>query len=286
MRTAPARARPAPASRPPVEPRAASRQRTAAAPDDRDPLIGDIRLLGRILGEVIREQEGRDAYELVERVRQLSVAYRLKADKAAGAALGRLLKRLTVDQTVSVIRAFAYFSHLANIAEDRHNVRRRDEVARRGELPEGSLAATFERLAARDVRADEIARMLERAYVSPVLTAHPTEVQRKSLLDAERAVGRAGRAARRARLAARARAQRGVDPLAASRSCGRRGCCATRSSPSPTRSRTRCRTTAARSCRRSRGCTPTSRTRSPATRSRRSSGWATGSAATATATRT
>ena len=84
----------------------------APAPGD-DALIRDIRFLGRILGEVIREQEGREAYELVERVRRLSVAYRLKRDAAAGRQLDRLLKSLTVDQTVSVVRAFSYFSSIA-----------------------------------------------------------------------------------------------------------------------------------------------------------------------------
>ncbi|MFM2119983.1 MAG: hypothetical protein RL722_1451, partial [Pseudomonadota bacterium] len=152
------------------------------------PLTEDIRLLGRILGEVIREQEGKDAYELVERVRQLSVAYRLKADAGAGKALDRLLKNLTIDQTVSVIRAFSYFSHLANIAEDRHHVRRREVHERQGHLQEGSLALCFERLADADVRAADIATTLAGAYISPVLTAHPTEVQRKSILDAERAI--------------------------------------------------------------------------------------------------
>ena len=75
------------------------------------PLVEDIRMLGRILGDVIREQEGKAAFELVERVRQLSVAYRLKSDAQAGRALDRLLKNLSGDQTVSVIRAFSYFSH-------------------------------------------------------------------------------------------------------------------------------------------------------------------------------
>ncbi|HMN84227.1 MAG TPA: phosphoenolpyruvate carboxylase, partial [Burkholderiaceae bacterium] len=151
-------------------------------------MIADIRLLGRILGEVIREQEGGEAFDLVERVRQLSVAYRLKRDAAAGKSLDRLLKSLTVDQTVSVIRAFSYFSHLANIAEDRHHVRRREVHERQGDLQEGSLAMTFDRLAAADLRAVDIARTLRTAYISPVLTAHPTEVQRKSILDAERAI--------------------------------------------------------------------------------------------------
>jgi phosphoenolpyruvate carboxylase len=161
-----------------------------ATPDDNKnlPLVADIRLLGRILGDVIREQEGKAAYELIERVRQLSVAYRLKHDAQAGRALDRLLKNLSADQTVSVIRAFSYFSHLANIAEDRHHVRRREHHERQGHMQEGSLAMTLERLAEADIRADDIVATLQHAYISPVLTAHPTEVQRKSILDAERAI--------------------------------------------------------------------------------------------------
>ena len=152
------------------------------------PLVDDIRLLGRILGDVIREQEGVEAFELIERVRQLSVAYRLKADASAGRVLDRLLKNLSVEQTVTVVRAFSYFSHLANIAEDRHHLRRRAAHLLEGHFQEGSLEITFERLQRADHRADEIAELLSRAYISPVLTAHPTEVQRKSILDAERAI--------------------------------------------------------------------------------------------------
>ena len=163
-----------------------SRASEAAAKNK--PLVEDIRLLGRILGDVIREQEGRDAFELIERVRQLSVAYRLKADASAGRVLDRLLKNLSADQTVSVIRAFSYFSHLANIAEDRHHVRRRAVHDLEGHHQEGSLAVAFERLHRADHRAADIAHMLSQAYISPVLTAHPTEVQRKSILDAERAI--------------------------------------------------------------------------------------------------
>ncbi len=152
------------------------------------PLVEDIRLLGRILGDVIREQEGKAGFDLVERVRQLSVAYRLKHDARAGRALDRLLKNLSNDQTVSVIRAFSYFSQLANIAEDQHHIRRREHHEERGHVQEGSLAMCFERLAKNDIRADAIAQVLAHAYISPVLTAHPTEVQRKSILDAERAI--------------------------------------------------------------------------------------------------
>ena len=152
------------------------------------PLVEDIRLLGRLLGDVIREQEGLEAFELIERVRQLSVAYRLKADASAGRVLDRLLKNLSADRTVTVIRAFSYFSHLANIAEDRHHLRRRAVHEAAGHQQAGSLALSFERLHRADHRAADIVEVLQKAWVSPVLTAHPTEVQRKSILDAERAV--------------------------------------------------------------------------------------------------
>ncbi|MFI4932709.1 MAG: phosphoenolpyruvate carboxylase, partial [Burkholderiales bacterium] len=154
------------------------------------PLVEDIRLLGRLLGQVIREQEGAEAYELIERIRQLSVAYRLKRDHTAGRDLTQLLKRLSADQTVSVIRAFSYFSHLANIAEDRHHVRRRRVHERAGHQHPGSLAMSFERLHRAGVRPAQVADTLARAHISPVLTAHPTEVQRKSILDAEFAIAR------------------------------------------------------------------------------------------------
>src|SRR5712691_3110614 len=133
--------------------------RVSAAQDAAEknrPLVEDIRLLGRILGDVIREQEGKEAFELIERVRKLSVAYRLKSDTQAGRALDKLLKNLSGDQTVSVIRAFSYFSHLANIAEDRHHVRRRDYHERQGHLQEGSLAMSLDRLSNAGIRGADV----------------------------------------------------------------------------------------------------------------------------------
>ena len=154
------------------------------------PLIDDIRFLGRLLGETIREQEGDEVFELIEQIRQLSVRYRLASDKPAGRALDRLLKGLSDDATVSVIRAFSYFSHLANIAEDLQFVRRRAHHEERNHVQDGSLTATFARLAAAGIDATTIAHVLAEAHISPVLTAHPTEVQRKSILDAERDIAR------------------------------------------------------------------------------------------------
>jgi len=158
---------------------------------DKDaPLIDDIRLLGRILGDVIREQEGVAAYELVEQIRQLSVAFRRDADQSADRALKKLLKSLTGDQTVKVIRAFTYFSHLANLAEDRHHIRRRALHERAGSSQEGSIDVALSRLRWAGIAPQAVARTLAASYVVPVLTAHPTEVQRKSILDAERRIAR------------------------------------------------------------------------------------------------
>ena len=230
---------------------------TASAPkrrnsDEDQPLIDDIRLLGRILGDVIREQEGEDSYALVEKIRTLSVAFRRDADHAADRALKNLLKGLSAAETVRVIRAFTYFSHLANLAEDRHQIRRRTEAERAGDSAEGSLEVALARIRKAGISAEAVVESLAHSYVSPVLTAHPTEVQRKSILDAERAIAQlltardeielrqhAFAGSKDALTPRRVRRQRKRRCARASRSSGRRACCASPSSPWPTRSRTR-----------------------------------------------
>ena len=98
------------------------------------------------------------------------------------------LSSAIANQTASVIRAFSYFLHLANLAEDRHQIRRRLHHEQLGQLQGGSLALTFERLHRADIRAADVARTLAQAYISPMLIAHPTEVRHTSILDAERAI--------------------------------------------------------------------------------------------------
>jgi phosphoenolpyruvate carboxylase len=110
--------------------------------DNERPLVEDIRLLGRLLGDVIREQEGGEIFELIEKIRKLSVAFRRDADKS----LKKLLKGLSGDHAVSVIRGFTYFSHLANLAEDRHHIRRRAIHERVGDAHEGSIEVALQRL--------------------------------------------------------------------------------------------------------------------------------------------
>jgi len=159
--------------------------------DNKDqPLIDDIRLLGRILGDTIRAQEGLESYERVEFVRRLSVAYRRDANEAAGKKLEKYLKKLKSDDAVSVIRAFSYFSHLSNIAEDLHRMRRRKVREQEGYIglkgQDGSLDKSFALLKKQGLSLREITSAIQEFHISPVLTAHPTEVQRASLLDAER----------------------------------------------------------------------------------------------------
>jgi phosphoenolpyruvate carboxylase len=170
----------------PASPATSERSPSARSRDNERPLVEDIRLLGRILGDVIREQEGEPAFDLIEQIRKLSVAFRRDADHEADRALKKLLKGLSGDQTVSVIRAFTYFSHLANLAEDRHHIRRRAIHERAGDTQEGSIDVALARLRWAGISTKTIAQTLATSFVSPVLTAHPTEVQRKSILDAER----------------------------------------------------------------------------------------------------
>ena len=156
--------------------------------DNERPLVEDIRLLGRMLGDVIREQEGLEIYELIENIRQLSVSFRLDANDEADKKLKKLLKALPSDRAVSVIRGFTFFSHLANLAEDRHHIRRRMIHERAGNAQEGSIEVALQRLRTAGITNKVISQTLASSFVSPVLTAHPTEVQRQSILSAERSL--------------------------------------------------------------------------------------------------
>jgi len=156
------------------------------------PLIDDIRFLGQLLGDTIREQKGEATFEQIETIRRLSIAFERDADPDAGRKLDTLLHGLTTDEAMSVLRAFTYFSHLANIAEDRNNIRRRvaNEAQAGLSREDTSLAATVGRLTAAGETPETIVASLERGLVSPVLTAHPTEVQRKTQRDAERSIAK------------------------------------------------------------------------------------------------
>lgn len=150
----------------------------------------DIRLLGRLLGDVLRRYEGPAMFETVESIRQTSTRFRRDGNPEDARKLDALLKRLSRDATIGVVRAFSYFSHLANIAEDQHQVRELRRLKRAGESARGSLAHTITVLGEHGVTAARVRELLAHATVMPVLTAHPTEVRRKSILDTEREIAR------------------------------------------------------------------------------------------------
>ena len=155
------------------------------------PMRDDIRLLGRLLGDTVREQQGAPAFELVERVRQSSIAFRRDDDVDARRELERILDGLSREQTMTVVRAFSYFAHLANLAEDVHTGRRRRQAEIANEpAADGTLARALDRLEAAGVSADAIETFFRDGLMVPVLTAHPTEVQRKSVRDLELKVER------------------------------------------------------------------------------------------------
>lgn len=160
---------------------------------DKDaPLREDIRLLGRLLGDTVRDQQGAAAFELIERIRQNSVRFHRDDDIAARRELEDILDALSREQTIQVVRAFSYFSHLANIAEDQHHIRRSRAHLIAGSAPrEGSLAHALENvLGSGAIDATGLMEFFDSARVSPVLTAHPTEVQRKSILNCETVIAR------------------------------------------------------------------------------------------------
>ena len=152
--------------------------------DKDQPLREDVRLLGRLLGDTLRERQGDAAFTLVEAIRQTAVRFRRNGQPDARTQLQLTLSGLSDDATVAVARAFSYFSQMSNIAEDLHRNRRHraHQFAASAALP-GSLAHAIRRAKVKGITASEIQKFFNGALVMPVLTAHPTEVQRKSILD-------------------------------------------------------------------------------------------------------
>lgn len=151
-------------------------------PDPHRPLREDVRRLGQLLGETLRTVGGQELFDDVERIRALS-----KRDRAAGSRsdeLSSALAALPVRRAVPVARAFAHFLHLANIAEQHHRTRRRrayqlDPDA--GPQP-GSCDEAFRRILAAGVAPERLHEAVNGLRIELVLTAHPTEIARRTLI--------------------------------------------------------------------------------------------------------
>ena len=163
----------------------ASRSQSDAA----EPLRHDIRLLGRYLGTVIEACEGKRVFDTIETLRRTAVQFRREGKEADGKLLQARVRQLRGDDPNSVARAFSYFLHLSNIAEDRDQNRRQRARALADPTPAtGSIAQAVELLKSQGVTPARIRKLLTEACIMPVLTAHPTEVQRKSTLDEHREI--------------------------------------------------------------------------------------------------
>ncbi|MET8871769.1 phosphoenolpyruvate carboxylase [Nocardia sp. NPDC004604] len=148
------------------------------------PLRDDIRFLGGVLGDTIRDHEGPEVFDLIERVR--IEAFRVRREEVGRSAVAEMLDGVDITVALPLIRAFSYFVLLANLAEDIQRDRRRAAHEAAGEPPqESSLAATYRKLDAAALDGAEVADLLTDALVSPVITAHPTETRRRTVFDVQ-----------------------------------------------------------------------------------------------------
>jgi phosphoenolpyruvate carboxylase len=157
----------------------------------KEELLGrDIRQLGRLLGDTIRAQEGDQVFDRIESIRRSSISFRRGQEEATQEAPGSPLDGMASDESTHLIRAFTYFSLLANIAEDQHHIRRSRAHLAAGSAPRrGSIAHAVDGVFEAG-RGGHLQAFFESACVSPVFTAHPTEVQRKSILNCQMAIAR------------------------------------------------------------------------------------------------
>jgi phosphoenolpyruvate carboxylase len=159
-------------------------QRTRVGREATEPMREDIRLLGAILGDTVREQNGDEVFDLVERARVES--FRVRRSEIDRAELARMFVGIDIHQAIPVIRAFSHFALLANVAEDIHRERRRAIHVEAGEPPQDStLAATYRKLDAAQLDSVTVVEALTDALVSPVITAHPTETRRRTVFDTQ-----------------------------------------------------------------------------------------------------
>lgn len=155
-------------------------QRTRVGREATEPMRADIRLLGTILGDTVREQNGDEVFELVERARVES--FRVRRSEIDRADMAKMFDGIDIHLAVPIIRAFSHFALLANVAEDIHRERRRDVHVAAGEPPQdSSLAATYAKLDLAELDSATVAEALRGALVSPVITAHPTETRRRTV---------------------------------------------------------------------------------------------------------
>jgi phosphoenolpyruvate carboxylase len=153
------------------------------------PLRRDVRLLGDLLGRVMVEQEGEELLAREEEIRRVSRRARESADPTVRAELASAVGELDLEQQTKILRAFALFFQLANIAEQHHRIRRRRDVEREQGVPRESLADAFRRLREAGIDDAALGEAARHVSLELVLTAHPTEATRRTILQAQARLG-------------------------------------------------------------------------------------------------
>ena len=153
----------------------------------RDPLAREVKLLGALLGEVIVEQEGEELLDLVERIRRATIALRRTDSADDRRALAAEMDAIDLPRAEVLIRAFGLYFQLANLAEEKQRVRRlRSRARQTNGLLDGSVAEAMDTLRPAGAPLSRTRVSLEQLSVGLVLTAHPTEARRRTLLIALR----------------------------------------------------------------------------------------------------
>ncbi len=153
------------------------------------PLRRDVRLLGDLLGRVMVEQEGEELLAQEEEIRRVSRRARETGDPAVRDELARAVGELGLDRQTKILRAFTLFFQLANLAEQQHRIRRRRDVRRGDGVARESLADAFARLREGGVGEEALTAAAEHVSLELVLTAHPTEATRRTILQAQARLG-------------------------------------------------------------------------------------------------
>ena len=167
-----------------------SKTKTTPAQTKDLPLGEDIHRLGDLLGETLKRLGGERLFKIEEQVRALCKELRGEHSPSAEKNLKKLLSGLSLDEAIGVIRAFSVYFQLANIAEQYHRIRRKRfyELHTPDSPQRGSLAHTFQTLSEANVDTKELQRVLDKLEIRPVITAHPTEAARRTMLEKHRRI--------------------------------------------------------------------------------------------------
>ncbi|NNG15296.1 MAG: phosphoenolpyruvate carboxylase [Gemmatimonadales bacterium] len=164
-------------------------ERTILFPPKDVPLREDVRMLGALVGEMLRDQGGEDFYRRVEAARRTAIRRR-EADPTAEPELMALLEDLSPGAAAALVRGFAAYFQVVNVAEKVHRIRRRRDYLREGAVQPGSLEDAIRRVRASGCSTQHLREVLESVSIEPVFTAHPSEATRQTILEKEQRIAR------------------------------------------------------------------------------------------------